>query len=124
MNSFDAALRRYRRQVRSYLPCSGKQKRRILRDIQERISAFVEEHPDCTFTQVEAHFGSPQTIAAACLESMDLKELLRTIRLRRRIVAVVVAAAFIVITLWAGCITVAYNEYIVDTDGYYAVEIE
>lgn len=124
MNSFDAALRRYRRQVRSYLPCSGKQKRRILGDIQERISAFVEEHPDCTFTEVEAHFGSPQTIAAACLESMDLKELLHTIRLRRRIITVIIIVAFITVTLWAWYVTAAYEEHIVDTDGYYAVEIE
>lgn len=124
MNSFDIALLRYQLQVRSFLPCSGKQKRRILSDIRGQIGAFMDEHPGCTFSEVETHFGSPQTIAAACLESMDLKELLRTIRLRRRIVAIVVAAAFIVIAIWAGCVTAAYQENVVDTNGYYTVEIE
>lgn len=124
MNSFNIALRRYHRKIRSFLPCSGKQKHRILADIQERISAFVEEHPACTFAEIEAHFGTPQTIAAACLESMDLKELLQTIRLRRRIISMITAATFAALILWAGCITAAYHEHIVDTNGYYTVEIE
>lgn len=124
MKCFKAALRRYQRQVRSYLPCSGKQKRRILTDIQERIGTFVDEHPDCTFAEIEAHFGTPQTIAAACLENMELTELLRTIRLRRRMVTIVVSAVMIAIALWAGCVTAAYNEHVADTNGYYTVEIE
>lgn len=124
MKRFSTSLRRYQRQVRSYLPCSGKQKRRILAGIHERVNAFVAEHSDCTFAEVEAHFGSPQDIAVSCLENMNLKELLQTIRLRRRIVTILVSAVLIAISLWAGCITAAYHEHVVDTNGYYTVEIE
>ena len=96
----NAALRRYCRAVGRWLPCSRREKKRILAGLRADVSAFLERTPGAGTAQIEAQFGQPQVIAAACVENLDAKELLRILLVRRRVAAAVMAAIAAALILW------------------------
>ena len=106
-----AALR-YLRNVKDWLPCSGKLKREIMARIKNVLDDYLAEHPDAGFSELSHRFGLPKQIAASYVEDMDTEELLRNLRIRRRIVGIVTCTALIVVTLWAGMVTyvIIHNE--------------
>lgn len=111
-------LTRYCRSVASWLPCPGKQKKQILREIQGNVALYLEENPEADLAAVQTRFGNPQAIAAAYVDGMDTEALLRSLRTRRRIVAIVAATALICVALWAGVVGwAAIREYLSST-GY------
>ena len=114
-------LNRYYRSIRSWLPCGKAQRAQILCSVKDNVAAYLEDHPDADFLQIQAHFGSPQQIAAALVEGMDTPSLLTALRNRRRVLNTVIAGLAAALIIW-GCgvgIAVAEQhtaspEYIVD----------
>lgn len=97
-------LNRYYREVRSWLPCSHKLKESIISRLQEDVQDYLEEHPDADAAQVRAHFGAPETIAAAYVDEMGTDTLLRDLRIRRKIVSVTAGAMAAILALWMGVV--------------------
>lgn len=62
-------MRRYYREIRSWLPCTHKQKKQIIEQIQSRVQDYLVQDPNADILVLRAEFGSPQTIAAAYVES-------------------------------------------------------
>ena len=100
MNSRDAALRRYYRRIKSWLPCSRQQKKEILEKIKSNVSDYLEENPEADFRQVQAWFGAPESIAAAYVDEMDTTALLSGLRIRRKILAMVAGLAALIVISW------------------------
>ena len=100
----------YYRQVSAWLPCGGKCKREIMERIRANVDAYLAEHPDAGLEEIEAHFGGPREIAAAYVANLDTGELLAALRVRRRIMAAVMAAVLFVVLSWSGCVLWAANE--------------
>lgn len=100
MNNLDRSLNNYYRQVRSWLPCSRKMKSALLSRLQDSVLAYREANPAANFSQIQAHFGTPETIASAYVEEMGIDILLRDLRIRRRIVAIVAGSMAIILALW------------------------
>ena len=110
------SIKKYLRRVRSMLPCSRKMKKRSMEQIRKEVTLFLTDHPEADYNAVISHFGEPETIAAAYVESMGTAEILRKLHIRRRIVsAVAIVLAFVVIT-WATTVTleILRNESIRD----------
>ena len=78
-------LKKYYHSIKSWLPGSGKQNKLILATIQEDVSAYLSENPEAGASEIEQRFGSPRQIAAACVDEMDMEELLRHLRLRKKL---------------------------------------
>ena len=110
------AVRRYCRQVRSWLPCSASQKRRILRDLKERLNFFSEQGSD--YDAIVSSIGTPQTVAAAYVEDLDTGTLLRSLRIRRKIVCIVAVTALVVLISWAATVSWAIYEENEHLGGY------
>lgn len=123
MKSRDAALKRYYRTIRSYLPCSHKLKNRILDEIQNSVNGYLEDHPDAGISEIEARFGEPKNIAAAYVDDMDTSELLYALRVRRRIITSIVAGIIAALFMWASCLTYAYVQHTARMDGSFEVDI-
>lgn len=104
MNRRDSALRRYYRKIRSYLPCSGKIKKKILSEICTNVSRYLEEFPNAEYSQIEARFGTPQCIAAAYVDDMDTQELLQSMHIRRKIVVTITGFLLIVLLTWTSVV--------------------
>lgn len=108
MNSRNSMLRHYFQNICSYLPCSGKLKKQILMEIRTNISNYLEEFPAAEFSQIEARFGTPQSIAAAYVADMDTEELLQAHNIRKKIVTTVISCVLIVLFMWGATVTAAF----------------
>lgn len=117
MSSRNSMLRRYYQTIRSYLPCSDKLKKQILTEIRTNINEYLREFPEAQFSQVEARFGMPQSIAAAYVDDMNTAELLRALRIRRRIVKLVICSLLLVLIVWAGAVGYATANALVNYPG-------
>lgn len=106
MNNCNAMLQRYYRRIRSYLPCTRKQKQRIMGELHNRIADYLTENLEADLTQIEAHFGKPESIAAAYVDDMDTEELLSALRIRKRITTIIVSTIAIAMLMWT--VAVAY----------------
>lgn len=114
-------LKKYYRQVGSWLPCSGKMKRDIMERIRASITAWLDDHPAADIAALVAHFGTPRQIAAAYVDNTATDELLKALRVRRRIVGIVTACAAVIILLWACVVTAAYIDAHNSAAGYSVV---
>ena len=111
------AIRRYCRQVRAWLPCGQKQKRYITQKILVDTTARFEDDGAVTYTALVEHFGTPQAIAAAYIDSQDTAALLRSLRIRRRIMAMVAGTLACILISWAATVTWAIAREICSADG-------
>ena len=110
--------RKYCRLVRSFLPCSAKQRRLILGEIKSNLSAYLEENPSASFEEIESRFGTPRQIAVAHVEEMGTEELLKQLRVRKRIFSVISAAVVLALLIWGSMVTAVYIEFQKVDNGY------
>ena len=111
-------IRRYCRAVSSWLPCPRNEKKDILEKLKLSIADYQEQNPDADFAAIKAHFGTPQTVAAAYVDMMDTAELLRKLRIRRRVLTIVLILAAIVLVTWLGTVAWAIIEEINSSNAY------
>lgn len=123
MGKPDIAARRYLREVRSWLPCAGKMKKEVLGKIGGTVGDYLAENPNGDYAALVARFGTPQQIASAYVDEMETPELLHSLRIRRRVVAIVSAAALAVVILWAGVVAVSFAYNVMNDNGFYVEEI-
>ena len=118
------ALKRYYRQIRSWLPVSIRQKKQIIRDLRSSIDAFLDAHPQADLQEIQAHFGTPSVIAAAYVDNTDTATLLRDLRVRRRIFAAVIAGVLIFLFVATTVITWEIVEYSAELNGGTTTAVE
>lgn len=109
--------------VRGFLPCSLKQRRLILSEIKSNLSAYLEENPSASFEEIESRFGAPRQIAVAYVEEMGTEELLKQLRIRKRIISVICAGVALALLIWASAVTVIIVDCHKTDNGYYEVII-
>lgn len=109
MQKLNRPARRYLRQIRGWLPCAGSMKRKMLTEIRETLLEFLADHPDADEQTIISRFGTPQQIAASYVDEAETEELLRRLRIRRRVVSIACAAAVACVTIWAGAILFALH---------------
>jgi hypothetical protein len=117
MGNRDAALKQYYRSIRSELPCNWGQRNRILRQIRESVDNYLEENPDADFAAIEAHFGNAQTIASSYIDVQDAPELLRKMRIKKRVTAIIVGAVAVVLLIWGAAVVWAMIDVGDSNDG-------
>ena len=115
-------IHRYCRQIRGWLPCPAKEKNAILAQIKINIADYQNQNPDADFAAIAAHFGTPQSIASSYVDLMDTGELLRKLRIRRKITAIILILAAIILVTWTGTVIWATIREIINTNGYGIIE--
>ena len=112
--------RRYYRRIRSFLPSVGKAKAAILAQLKQTLSDFVGQHPDARYEDIQAHYGTPEVVAASYIEAQDTAVLLRNLRLRKRVLCMIGATLAIALLMWASVIVGAIITF--NTEENYYVE--
>lgn len=107
MNSRNSALRQYYRKIRNFLPCAGKLKKRILFEIQSNVNKYLENCPDADIQQIEGHFGSPQSIAAAYVDDMNTEELLQALCIRKKIITAIISCVMVILLIWGTVVSIS-----------------
>ena len=124
MKPVNRAARKYCRQVRSWLP-GGKLRRPVMEQLYCAVNDYTLQNPRANFSALELHFGSPKAVAAAYVKAMDTKEVLRSLRLRQRILALVISAVLLLSIAWtAHNIYNLYRVYIGRYDAYSEIYYE
>lgn len=121
MNKGNIAAWRYLWKVGGWLPCSGKLKREIMARIKTVLDDYLNDHPEADFAELSHRFGTPQQIAASYIEEMNVQDLLKQLRIRRKIICIVVATALTLVSLWAGVVITALIRHVKAMDGYLIV---
>lgn len=123
MGNLDAALKRYYRSIRKNLPCSYKMKKTIMQQIQESVGLFLEQNPDADFDAIQLHFGEPRTIALSYIEDQDAPELLRKMRVKRKVIAIVAGTMALILALWLAVVVWGIVDAEQTTGGHIIVDV-
>lgn len=94
------SARKYLRKVRALLPCSRKMKDEITTPLRRSMAEYLSEQQGATAAELQARFGTPEVIAASCLEDVDTTEVLRRLLLRRRVFVIVFIAVLLFLMSW------------------------
>lgn len=123
MKTNDPALKRYYKAIYSWLPCSRKLKKQIIGQIQNCVEDYLAQNPDTDIAQLKKHFGDPQAIAATYVENIGTAEILKDLRIRKRIVRIVASIMAAVLIMWAGVVVWAAVDVSeeIHGDGEYSV---
>lgn len=113
------AARQYLREVKTLLPGAGTQKKGIVNRIGTMAAEYLAENPEADYEAIVLRLGSPNQIAASCLEEMDTAEVMKKLHTKKRIVCIVAAAALAVILLWAGVVFSALVSHHGIMNGYF-----
>ena len=111
------ALKRYYREIRSWLPVSSRQKDKIVGDLSSSIDAYLDTHPEADLQEIQAHFGNPSSIASAYVDNANTVDLLRGLRIRKRIVTAVVAGVLVIILLVIGTLALELTDHFKTANG-------
>ncbi|MDO5401130.1 MAG: DUF6120 family protein [Eubacteriales bacterium] len=106
MEKRNREARRYLRAIRGWLPCAGKMKGQMLGNIQSSLDEFLSEKPDADYQALVDRFGTPQQIASTYVDEAETGELLRLLRVRRKVVSIISAVAAALVLTWAAYVTI------------------
>ena len=120
MESPNRAAKKYCRQVRLWLP-GGQIRRPIMKQLRCAVDDYIFQNPRANLSALQLHFGSPRDVAAAFVENMDTKELLRSLRIRQRVLAAAVSVALLFSIAWAVHNVLMLHKVYGDHYGAYAV---
>lgn len=91
--------------------------------MESSVRDFVTEHPGADYAAIVSHFGTPTQIAESNIEEMDASELLGSLRVRRKVIIIVLAAATLLVLMRFAFRLTAYLEFYKDMNGYAVVEV-
>lgn len=118
MRPANKAARRYLRIVRQLLPCGKKTRTAILAGITASLSAYLEQFPDATYSELEAKYGPPQQIAAAYVENAGTADILKEMRVRRRMLELISFTVTMVLVIWLVFVILAFIDIRGQTHGH------
>lgn len=100
----DTLLDEYISSVSSRLVCPSKQKKDFLNQLSDDVEAFLDESANATREDIEALFGSPESIASSFISNADSADIKKKVSLKKLVVIAVTLAlliyfAFVVISL-------------------------
>lgn len=116
-------VQKYLWRVRRALVGSGSQKREILSTLTTSVWEFVSENQNADYQTIAARFGPPRQIAESYVAEMEPADLLERMRVRRRILRIVGAAAAAMLITCAAFFTAAYLTVQRDANGFAVVDV-
>lgn len=112
------SLKQYYRQISRHLSCPAGRKQQIMENIRSGVNDFLLEKPDADMAAIMQHFGTPEQIAESYLSEMDLKELKKTLNIRKRTFTVVLIAVLTALAMWAIAVVIASIDAHIQAGGY------
>lgn len=116
--------KKYLRRVRSVLPGSARMTKQIMEQIQNEVLSYFEDYPQAGYKDLISRFGDPETIAAAYVESMGTAEILKKLRIRKRIISAVAVVLILISFTWSVAVSWALYNNAIKNDGYAIVSID
>ena len=118
------SAKKYLRRVRSVLPGSARMTKQIMEKIRSEVSSYFEEYPQADYKDLSSRFGDPETIAASYVESMGTAEILKKLRIRKRIISAVAVVLILISIAWGATVTWAIHSYEIENGSYTIVTFD
>ena len=123
MKSKNKIVRQYLRQVRKAVPCSGKERRQLVQQLEESVAQYVSEHGAETVDDISREFGSPGEIWEAFLQNKDAAYVQRQLALKNRVCRIVIVMAAVLVIIVAILGTLRFIDGYQFTHGYVVEKI-
>ena len=123
MKSRNKIVRQYLRQVRKAVPCSGKERRQLVQQLEESVAQYVSEHGAETVDDISREFGSPGEIWEAFLQNKDAAYIQRQLALKNRVCRIVIVMAAVLVIIVAILGTLRFIDGYQFTHGYVVEKI-
>ena len=115
----EKALKKYYRNIKSWLPCNLKSKRIILSRIRGRVAELLAEDPDMDFETIQICLGLPKEIAGAYIDEMGTDELLEQLQAKKKFTKILIIAAAVLIIGVFTFYTIALIDSFIASGGYF-----
>ena len=106
MGIIEKELNAYYKAIYDLIPSSRKEKRKILSRIKHGVDDYRKDHPLHDFSQVLSVFGAPESIAASYVDNMSSSDILKTFRIKKRLLFLAGICALTVLITWGMFVTV------------------
>ena len=98
----EAAAKLFFKNAKSNLNCPRKIKKDLILRIESSVYDYIENKPEVSYNEIEAHFGSPRELADSYISSLDSDEISKAIKKAKTIkIAVIVTCIIALIALFA-----------------------
>ena len=111
------------KEVKSLLLCSNAEKEKFLCGLRTNIEEYLDDHPDITMKELQAHFGKPEDVANSYQYAIGEAEVRKRIRKKRQLwyfmafaMAMVVIVGLILLAIFMTKATDELPEYFVATE--------
>ncbi len=105
-------LKRYYKQINSYIPKKYPHRKEIIASIHQDISSYVSEHPDISYEDIIKHFGTPEEMTLSFAESLSPDEIIKTSKKnKKRHIAII---SIIIISFCILCGMIYYIRWVAE----------
>lgn len=106
-------LKQYFKQIKLLLPIYSKDEKIFMKDLQQSMQDYIEEHPACTYEDIVDHFEEPADVVHNYISSLDQFQLCKRISLKRTVrnaIVIVVIAVIAALCIRTALIYDVYKE--------------
>lgn len=96
-SSSSSAMKQYLKDVRTVLPCYGKQERAFIKYLKQQLTDHIEENPSITYDHLVHVFGHPANLIADYYQSSDEDLLVHRLKIRKYFYSVIIACVLAVL---------------------------
>ncbi len=101
-------LKRYYKQIDSYIPKKYPHRQEIISSIHEDISSYVLEHPDISYEDIIGHFGTPEEMTLSFAESLSLEDIVSNSRRQHKVHVIFISIAILFLCILTALILYYY----------------
>ena len=114
--------RRFLHEIKGAIPCTGKMKKNLLKEMGDNICSYIAEYPEADYQSMIKRFGEPREIVSSYIHEMDAKEISRRLRIGRKCGFAALTAICLIVLLWVGAVYSAMSNHISNEAGYIVEE--
>ncbi len=111
MSDIEKEIKKYLSEIKSNLICSGKQKRDIIKEIEDSVYEYAENKGIKDISEVYNHFGTPEEVARTHLSQIEPKKIIKAVNVHRVIIMGVVAILVIFTIALSITLLDAHHDY-------------
>ena len=120
-------LEEYIRTIKTLLPLWGREEKRFLKRLRERITDYIDRNPNCSVDDIFDEFGKPNEIVSGYFDSIDVDTLVKRIRTTRYVKTAIAILIMVVLLVGSAVMVFSHKNYADGQDSYVQremVEIE
>lgn len=92
-----SAIRQYIKDVKTVLPCYGKQEKDFIKYLKQQLTDYMEQKSLITYTDLVNEFGYPANLIADYYQSSDEDTLIHKLKVRKYFYSVIIAGILAVL---------------------------